>query len=51
MILDNNNDILPAADFQQFFSLYTLPHTSVDLTVCISIIFSVFDILTHFTTI
>ena len=49
MILDNNNDVLP--DFQQCFSLYTLPHISVGLTVCISIIFSVFDILTYFTTI
>ena len=32
------------------FSLNTLPHTSVDLTSCITVVFSVFDILTHLTT-
>ena len=46
--LDNNNDVL--ADFQPFFSLYTLPHTSVGLTGCTSIVFSVLNILTHLTT-
>ena len=35
-----------------FFSLYTLPHTSVGLTSCISIVlfFSVLNILNHLTT-
>ena len=33
---DNNNDVL--TDLSHFFSLYTLPHTSVGLTGCISII-------------
>ena len=31
------------------FSLNTLPHTSVSLTSCISIVFSVLNILTHLT--
>ena len=35
--LDNNNDVL--TDFKPFFSLYTLPHTSVGLTSCFSIAF------------
>ena len=48
MTLDNNNDVL--ADFWPFFLLYTLSHTSVGLTGCISIVFSVLNILTHFTT-
>ena len=47
--LDNNNDVL--TDFKSFFSHYTLPHTSVSLTSCISIVFSVLNILTHLTTI
>ena len=34
--LDNNKDVL--TDFLPFFSLYTLPHTSVGLTSCISIV-------------
>ena len=46
--LDNNNTVL--ADFKPIFSLYTLPHTSVGLTGCISIVFSVLNILTHLTT-
>ena len=33
-----------------FFSPGTLPHTSVSLTRCISIVFSVLNILTHLTT-
>ena len=37
MTLDNNNDVL--TDFWPFFSLYTLPHTSVGLTSRISIVF------------
>ena len=37
--LDNNNDVL--TDFKPFFSVYTLPHTSVGLTSCTSIAFSV----------
>ena len=45
--LDNNNDDL--ADFEPLFSLYTLPHTSVGLTGCISIVFSVLNILNHLT--
>ena len=47
--LDNNNAVL--TDLQTFFSLNTLPHTSVSLTSCISIVFSVLNILTHLTTI
>ena len=35
MSLDNNNDVLT-----YIFVNYTLPHTSVDLTSCISIVFS-----------
>ena len=46
--LDNNNDVL--ADLYQFFSIYTLPHTSFGWTGCISIAFSVLNILTHLTT-
>ena len=46
--LDNNNAVL--TDLQAFFSLSTLPHTSVILTSCISIVFSVLNILTHLTT-
>ena len=34
--MDNNNDVLN--DFHPFFSHYTLPHTSVGLTNCISIV-------------
>ena len=44
----NNNDVL--LDFYPFFPVYTLPHTSVGLTSCISAIFSVLNILTHLTT-
>ena len=33
-----------------FFSLYTLSHTSVGLTSCISIVFSVRENVTHMTT-
>ena len=46
--LDNNNDA--STDFYPFCSLYTLPHTSVGLTGCISNAFSVLNILTHLTT-
>ena len=45
--LDNKSDVL--TDFS-FLSLYTLPHTSFCLTGCISIVFSVLNILTHLTT-
>ena len=48
MTLDNNNDGL--TDLCPFFSLDTLPHISVGLTSCISIVFSVLNILTHLTT-
>ena len=48
MTLDNNNAVL--TDLQAFFSLFTLPHTSVSLTSCISIVFSVLNILTLLTT-
>ena len=34
---------------QAFFSLNTLPHTSVGLTSCISIVFLDLNILTHIT--
>ena len=37
--LDNNNDVL--TDFYPFFSLCTLPHSSIGLTSCISIVVSV----------
>ena len=48
--LDNNNDVL--TDFEPFTPLYTLPHTSVWQTGCISIVFfSVLNILTHLTTV
>ena len=46
--LDNNNDVL--TDFKPFFTLYSLPHTSVGLTSCISIVFSFLKKLTHMTT-
>ena len=46
--LDNNNDVL--TDFYPFFSLYTLPHTSVGLTSCITIVFSDYIFLTRMTT-
>ena len=46
--LDNNNAILK--ELCPFFSLDTLPHTSVGLTSCISIVFSVLNILAHLTT-
>ena len=46
--LNNNNDVLP--DFKPFFSLYTLPHTSVGLTSFISIVFSVRKKLTCMST-
>ena len=46
--LDNNN---VSIDFQPFFQLYTSPHTSVGLTCCISLVFSVLNILTHMTSI
>ena len=45
--LINNNDVLRG--FKPFFSPYTLPHTSVGLTDCISIAFSVLNILTYLT--
>ena len=45
--LDNNNDV--STDFWPFFSLYTLPHTSVGLACCIDNAFSVLNILTHLT--
>ena len=45
--LDNNNDVF--TDFHLFFLLYTLPHTSVGLTSCISDVLSVLNILTHLT--
>ena len=35
--MDSNNDVL--TDFKPFFSVYTLPHTSVGLTSYISIVF------------
>ena len=44
---DNNNDVL--TDLQQFFSRYTLQHTSVGLTSCISIAFPVGKCLTCMT--
>ena len=45
---DNYNAVL--IDLKAYFSLDTLPHTSVSLSRCISIVFSVFNILTHMTT-
>ena len=45
---DNNNDVL--TDLQPIFSLNILPHASVSLTRCMSIVFLVFNILTHLTT-
>ena len=47
--LDNNNGVL--TDFYPFYVLYTLPHTSVGLTGCISTAFSVLNFLTYLTTI
>ena len=44
--MHNNNEVL--VDFKPFFSLNTLPHTSVGLTGCISIVFSVFNIFGSF---
>ena len=46
--MDNSNALLK--DLCPFLSLDTLPHTSVSLTSCISIVFSVLNILTHLTT-
>ena len=40
-MFDINNDVLTG--FWAFFSLYTLPHTSVGLTSCISIVFFSFE--------
>ena len=37
-------------DLKAFFSFNTLPHTSVSLTSCISIVFSVLNFLTYLTT-
>ena len=42
--LNNNNAVL--TDLHAFFSLNTLPYTSVSLTGCISSFFSVLNILT-----
>ena len=47
--IGNNNGVL--TDFYPFFSHFTLPHTSVGLTGCITNAFSVLNILTHLTTI
>ena len=44
------NNIAVLTDLEAYFTLNTLPHTSVSLTRCISIIFSVLNILTHMTT-
>ena len=44
---ENNNHVL--TNSKPFFSLYTLPHTSVGLTSCISIVFSVLKMLTRLT--
>ena len=46
--LDNNNAVL--TDLLPFYSLNTLTHSSVGLTSCISIVFSVLNILTLLTT-
>ena len=46
--LDNNDAVL--TDLYAYFSLNTLSHSSVSLTSCISIVFSVLNILTHMTT-
>ena len=48
MTLDNNNAVL--TDLSAFFSPNISPHTSVGLTICISMSFSVLNILTHLTT-
>ena len=48
MPLDNNSDFF--SKLKPFFSLNTLPRTSVGLTSCISIVFfSVLNILTPLT--
>ena len=47
--LENNDDVL--TKFQAVFSLHTKLHTSVGPTGCISIVFSVLNILTHLTTV
>ena len=44
--LDNNNGVL--IDFYPFISLYTLPHTSVSLTGCISNAFFSFEYFDSF---
>ena len=44
--LDNNKDVL--SDFKPFFSLNTLPHTSVGLTSCISIVLFSFEYFDSF---
>ena len=44
--LDNNNAVL--TDLQAFFSLNTVPHNSVSLTICISS-FEYFDPYDHYT--
>ena len=46
--IGNNNAVL--TDSYPFFSLDILPHTSAGLTSCISIVFSVWNIFTHLTT-
>ena len=46
--LDNYNNVL--TDFQPFFSLNTLPHTSVGLNGCISIVFFRSEYFAHLTT-
>ena len=48
--LDNNKDVLTGFKLF-FFTLYTLPHTSVGLTSCTSIVVSVLNISTHLTTV
>ena len=48
MTLDNNDAVL--TDLQAFFSVSTSPHTSVSIIGCISIVFSIMNILTHLTT-
>ena len=44
--MHNNNEVL--VDFKPFFTPNTLPHTSVGLTGCISIVFSVLNIFGSF---
>ena len=48
MTLDNNNGVL--THFYPFSSLYTLTHSSVGLTGCISNGFSVLNVLTDLAT-